>query len=134
MNKEVVWNYLSSDEGFQAWFPDIKIGEFEEGGHLCFVAHNENIKMPILALVENAMLNVEWGMGTASFSLNEQDGITHLSFHEELPMHFNHRYLDIAGWEITIVILKDHIEGRKTDIDFSKVKELEVNYQKQIEK
>ncbi|MCQ9289002.1 SRPBCC domain-containing protein [Staphylococcus gallinarum] len=119
----IIFNYLSTTEGIQQWFPQLYVEERSEHGNLYFhIEDDEDLRMEILQFDEPNTFEFSWDIGTVKFQLSEQQGQTLLTLKEYLPYEFPHITLDFSGWQYQMHSLKNLIEQgeilAQSDFDF----------------
>lgn len=123
-----IFNYLSTTEGVQQWFPQLEICERKIDGKMLFhLDGQEYIEMYITDFKQNKVIGYTWDLGQVKFELNQIETTTELVFKEFLPYEFPHIGLDFAGWQFQMENLKALIESNKKldhqlyDFDYRKV-------------
>ncbi|WP_241961714.1 SRPBCC domain-containing protein [Staphylococcus succinus] len=124
-----IFNYLSTTEGIQQWFPQLEICERKKDGKMLFHLDGEEYKeMYITDFKHNKEIGYTWDLGQVKFELNQDEATTELIFKEFLPYEFPHIGLDFAGWQFQMEKLKALIENNEklaqqlSDFDYKKVK------------
>ncbi|MFH4875614.1 SRPBCC domain-containing protein [Staphylococcus cohnii] len=118
-----IFDYLSTTEGIQQWFPQLSFQERVEGGKMLFhLDDSEDLEMRITHFEANKRIGFTWDIGKVKFELYEHQSYVELIFYEYLPFEFPHITLDFAGWQFQIESIKNIAETGKPleqqDCDF----------------
>ena len=122
-DKEAIFNYLSTTEGIQQWFPQLSFETREVHGKMYFhLEEEDDLEMTITHFEENKVVGFTWDIGTVKFELNRKNQQTELTFIEYLPFEFPNIILDFAGWQFHMESIKSIAETGKPlnsqDYDF----------------
>lgn len=123
-DKETIFNYLSTTEGIQQWFPQLSFEKREVNGKMYFhLEEEDDLEMTITHLEENKTIGFTWDIGNVKFELNNKVQQTELTFIEYLPFEFSHIIIDFAGWQFHMESIKSIVETGKPlnsrDYDFN---------------
>ncbi|MFV0558372.1 MAG: hypothetical protein ACK5MW_07000 [Enterococcus sp.] len=103
-----IWPYLTETPKIQRWFLEISIGKLEPNGFMLFQMPDEQLKMPILALSHEQLLEFTWGFnGSVAFHIKADEFGSQIYFNETLPADFPNVSLDITGWSFALERLQD---------------------------
>lgn len=120
-NIEKLWQLISTTEGFNQWFPELKADNLEESKVIHFEMEGFKEEMNVLVLKRPFHLSYGWAEGTVAFSLSiDSAEITELKFEEFLPFTFLNISQDLAGWWFELQKIKAVAEKKV----FPKDKEL----------
>ncbi|MBS4210043.1 SRPBCC family protein [Bacillus sp. FJAT-50079] len=118
---EDVWAMLTDNEKLKQWFAELRVEELRKGGFILFDMQNGTfIKMEILELKINEVLEFTWDKDVVRFELNAKPEGCLLIFKEKINNLTDHTPRDLAGWHVCLDVIEallngETIENRKAE-------------------
>lgn len=115
--KKSVWDILTVNSQLKKWFSELEIETLQVGGRILFDMQDETYEMmEILEVETESVFSYTWDRDAVKFILEENNGITTLTFIETINNRTNHTSRDLAGWHCCMVKIKDLLEGTETPL------------------
>jgi uncharacterized protein YndB with AHSA1/START domain len=132
---EEVWSYLTDNERLPLWFPELRAGELEFGGHMKFAMPDGNsLTMIISDYQPGSVLQFAWGTDQVRFELAEEPGGCRLLLIEQITEIKDHTPKDLAGWHVCLDVVERLLDGVTTNSRKQEWEEWYEQYKQEITK